>query len=102
MAPTTISFTGWLALRQNHRSYGPGAMRLTSKKPGLKAGEIAVQLSLSVPAALFTKPTLKLVAEIPDDSTIAAEIPAHVQTNIAELVREQTGLLLEISVEDDE
>lgn len=103
MSAVEVKFTGWLALKMDARgSWRAGVMRLTKQRPALASDEIAVEINLVVPAALFEKPTLKIEAEIPADAAIATEIPAEVQDNIAEVIRDQTGLKVEIVVPEEE
>lgn len=49
-----IKYAGWLVLRKN------GTWDMKKTQPKLLAGEHTAQIEVTVPAALFEKPTLKV------------------------------------------
>ncbi len=75
----------------------PGAMRITKQKPDTAADEIAVRVVMEIPEALFRRPSLEASITIPAGSSRDAVITAEVQSNIAAIIREQTGLTVTIS-----
>lgn len=92
-----LSDTFYLAISQSKR-YGKLNARLTQKQPALRAGEIAMELTVQVPKALFKRPTLRAEIEIPGDIPEPV-ITAEVKDGIAATLSEQLGLPVRITVE---
>lgn len=87
-----------------HKSYGrsPG-LKLTSKKPTtLAANQIAVQVSLQLPDALFEKPSIKVNLTIDKSTTInnLQTIDATVMDNIAEVLQNQLGVKVHVTASE--
>lgn len=74
-----------------------GTVRVTKNRPNTTASEIAVKLHLELPDALFFKPTLKAEIRVPESTGHSPVITADVADNIADIIREQTGLTVRIS-----
>jgi len=91
--------TLYLAIRQTTRHPHLSA-RCTPKPPKLAAGEILMALNLTIPPALFRKPQLVASIRIPDSSTQQPEITVEMQGQIAEAIREQLGIKVEVAVEN--
>ncbi len=72
--------------------------RMTKNVPSTDADEIAIKINVTVPAALFNKPTISIVAQIPDDTAIAQEISAEVLDNIREVAEQCIGGRVEVQV----
>lgn len=85
--------------RDNKRE--AGALRLTKTKPAVQSDEIAIRLEVEIPDSLFFKPTLMVSAALPENSKLENNISADVADNIAEIIREQTGLKVVINSAED-
>lgn len=72
--------------------------RLTERAPSLKPGEVSMYVNMSLPQALFTKPSLRADITVPAGSVSAPTITAEVAHDIAEIVKQQTGLDLNITI----
>jgi hypothetical protein len=72
--------------------------RLTSKPPSLAPGERAVKIKVEVPAALFLTPAIEAKVIVPESAVSAPVIKAEVLDNIQQLVEQQLGMKLQISV----
>lgn len=86
----------WLCLKVKQRGYGTLIGRLAQRSPSLEAGEIAIELQVDVPRALFQRPTLRAKVQIPDGA-MPATIDATVVDNIATLLQEQLGFRVEVT-----
>ena len=86
--------------RQNTRE--AGALRLTKTRPSTAADEISVKLDLDIPDSLFIKPSLEARISVPKGGERGPVITTDVADNIAELIRQQTGLTVHLSVDEDE
>lgn len=58
-----MKLTKWLVV--NHK----GSARLTARKPKLSSNEVAIQLQLEVPDAIFKKPTFSVVVQLADGTS---------------------------------
>ncbi len=83
----------------NHRELGEVAVR--KRKPSTNADEIAVRMELDIPDSLFEKPTLQINASVPDDGSHGPEITTDVADNIAQIIREQTGINVRIEAAEE-
>lgn len=82
---TNLSAIRWLTISSK------GNTKISVTAPSLRPDEIAVKLELKVPRALFTRPALQAQIVIAADKAPTI-ITAAVKDNIAEIVRQQTGL----------
>lgn len=80
---------------------GKPTVRATAKKPALAKDEVPVQVTLSLPKALFRRPQITASIRVPDDLA-PAEISADVQDNIAQAIRNQLGFDVRITVDAPE
>lgn len=76
---------------------GP-TIRVTKNSPSLSKSERAVKLNINLPRSLFQQPQLTASIIVPQESAPPV-IDANVQDNIAETIREMTGLDVTIRVE---
>lgn len=76
----------------------PLAARLTNKVPALAASEVAIKLKVSIPDALFNRPQLQAKIVIPEDAISKPMIDAVVLDNVKELIEQQMGLDISLSV----
>lgn len=94
---STLDATFYLALSQSQR-WPYLSARVTAKAPSLGPGEIAMELSVSVPAALFRRPTLSASISIPDNLPEPV-ISAEVQDRIAATLSDQLGVQVHLTVQ---
>jgi hypothetical protein len=77
--------------------------RLTSGKPSkLDSGEVAIKLSVSVPHSLFDKPQFQATVTIPQGALTAPVIDATVIDNVREIIEQQTGMDIKLSLVEPE
>ena len=72
-----LDATFHLVLKKSGRTFPRLTARLTQRRPNLAAGEVAVELTVVVPAALFERPSLRAKVEVPDGQVptiITAEV----------------------------
>ena len=72
--------------------------RLAAKVPALKSDEVAVKLSVSVPEVLFKRPQLQASITIPESAVTAPVVNAEVLDNVREIISQQTGLDVQVSL----
>jgi hypothetical protein len=92
---STLTSTFYLALSKKKIGvYTNGRLngRLSMKPPALARGEIAMKLSVEVPAGLFEIPALRATVRVPNEAVSPPSIDATVIDNVQELLRERTGL----------
>ncbi len=74
------------------------SVRATERNPSLAAGEVAIKVSVDLPDALFTRPMLAATITVPADKVSPATIDANVTDNIVDVVRQNLGVDMKISV----
>lgn len=77
---------------------GKPTVRVTKGRPALAKDEVPVQMTVSLPKALFKRPQITASVTVPDDLA-PAEISADVQDNIAQAIREHVGMDVRITVD---
>ena len=78
-----------------------GSITSSIAKPSTKANEVAIKITLAIPDALFEKPQLTARIEIPNDAVTQPELCADVQDNIAEVLSEQLGINVSVTIPED-
>lgn len=96
----TIEGSFYLVLSRKHNSNWKLAARLTSGSPRLASGEVAVALSVSLPESLFQRPQLSATVVVPPSDVSNMDISAEVMDNVAQVLSEQLGMVVRVSVED--
>lgn len=81
--------------RKKYTYWDDGPIRVTKKKPSVGNHEVAVEMNMDIPDALFEKPILTFHATLPDISG-SLQITAQIQQDIADIIQKQTGLTVEI------
>lgn len=76
-------------------------LKISRNKPDTAADEIAVKLELDIPNSLFVKPTLNFKMTIPEAAVSLPVLEAEAQENLAELLQEQLGQRIHLSVSAD-
>lgn len=87
--------TFWLCFKVKQRGYPSLAPRLAIRRPSLDAGEVAVEMTVALPRALFTRPALRARIEVPEGAAPPV-ISADVTDNIAAALSQQLGVRVEI------
>lgn len=72
--------------------------RVTKNAPDLKSNEVAVKLAIEVPKSLFLKPSLKASIVVPEDRVSQTVITPEITDNIHDVVKQNTGIDLNISI----
>lgn len=82
------------------RSYvdGKPTVRVSKNKPRTEANEVAIKINLELPIGLFKRPQIVANISVPPD-TSPTTITAEVQDNIANAIRESSGMDVRIVVE---
>lgn len=79
------------------------AARITSGKPkSLQSGEVAIKLTVQVPNSLFTTPQFQAKVTIPEGSLTPPVLDATVVDNVREIIEQQTGMHIELSLVEPE
>lgn len=79
-----------------------GSTKVYKKRPGLAYDEVCIALDLELPNQLFAKPQLAASITIPPEAAAPAEIESEVVEEIAEAVKNATGIDVKITVVDPE
>jgi len=78
-----------------------GKVRATKTSPSLEWNEISIGVNLDIPDAIFERPILNASITIPTDTVIKTPINAEVRDNVAEAIKQATGLKFVIKIEED-
>lgn len=88
--------TFYLAIKK--AKYGSLNGRITKKATALGSDERLIKLSISVPDSIFSTPQLAAKIEIPASAVNAPVIDSTVVSNIQELVKQNLGVEMKISI----
>lgn len=80
---------------------GKPTVRTTAKSPSLDSDEVCVHCEVSLPVSLFQAPQLKAQIAVPDAKVTPQVLPAEVASNIADIIREQTGLIIRLTADPE-
>lgn len=94
-----LAATFYLALSESQRHPYLSA-RIATRRPSLKAGEVLLELNVSVPRGLFKRPALSASVAIPDNMP-APVITTEVQDGIAAALSEQLGMRVHVTAEQE-
>ncbi len=78
-----------------------GSVRTAKHAPKLQSNEISLWVNISLPVELFRKPQLQATITVPDDAALPSIIDAGIIDNIQEIVKQNSGIELKISVTDE-
>src|SRR5690606_28899654 len=96
-----IDETFYLVLAMKNNGWGLTG-RLTARQPSLSRNEICVELKVQVPKALFSRPALKALVSVPKDAPAGSPvITAEVANNVRELLQQQLGMRVEVTVPEE-
>lgn len=89
----------YLVLARVKGRYGWGLdARVAKKSPRLAPNEVAVELNIKVPEALFSRPALRASVVVADSAVSAPVIDAAVVSNAEQVLRDQLGLDVQLTV----
>jgi hypothetical protein len=91
----------YLAVKKK-RGWSALTARLTNKSPSLVSGEVAIKVTVNVPDALFERPQLQARIVVPDSAVSKPVIDATVLDNIQQVLNQQLGLDIRVSVVDND
>lgn len=74
---------------------GKPALRVAKNRPDCKAHEVAVFMEMELPAALFLRPSIRTKIIVPDNAAPLVITP-QVQDNIAQVLRDQLGIVMTV------
>jgi hypothetical protein len=94
----TIDGAFYLVLRQNPIYWWKMTARVTSSQPKLQSNERVMRLDVKVPRAIFQTPALKATISVPEDAVSKPLIDAVVLDNVREIIQQQTGLNVSVSL----
>lgn len=81
------------------RAFGKPSVRVTKTAPTLASQEVAVWVSLELPASLFLRPSLRAAIKV-NDAQSPEVITPDVMSNIAEVVQERLGIVMSVRAEE--
>lgn len=98
----TLDFTCYLVIGAKMGNggiltYKKPSIRACTLKPATASNEVALELSMSVPTALFQRPQIRAKIAVPPENAPFV-IDCDIQHRIAEQLRETLGCDLQISV----
>lgn len=76
-----------------------GNARLTKKVPALRMYEVSIALSLTIPDAVFTKPSMSASIVI-SDSEVDRNLSAEMKTNVIDAIKESTGMEVNLIIDE--
>jgi len=82
--------------------YEAGEFHVRKNKPKTASNEIAIKLKLNIPDAVFERPQLEATISIPDDQVSPPIIDADVADNIAQVLSEEIGIDVHVSMPESE
>jgi len=74
---------------------GKPTVRTAKGRPALEAHEVCLEINLSLPRGLFVRPALRANLTVPEGSAPVTITP-DIASNIAEVVRDQLGIVLQV------
>ena len=77
-------------------------LKISKNMPDTASNEIAVKLDLDIPNSLFMKPSLNFKMSIPESAASFPVLEAAVQDNLAELLANELGQKVHLSVSSEE
>ncbi len=75
-----------------------GVCRVSKGRPRIDIDEVSVNLVVSLPDGLFTKPRLEATITVPDEAAVPDVVNAIVADNTALAIEQATGLKFAISI----
>ena len=89
----TVSINCYMVVTRNLPNYGyrkeTFSTRVAKNKPGVKSNEVAIRIELSLPRALFTRPSLTAKIRIDPSEMPSAEINAETVSVLENLIRKE-------------
>ena len=92
----------YLVVRKKNNWISRLSGRLTQGTPVLAAGEVPIKVMVEVPEALFVRPQLQARVIVPESCVSRPVIDATVLDNVREVLQQQTGLDITVSLVENE
>lgn len=96
MSARTLSKRVWLCASVSGRSPYDLTIRMATKRPTLKPGEVSLEMNIQLPDTIFKSPTYAATIALSEDQVAGARIDAEVIDKVTKAVAEASGLKLEI------
>lgn len=71
---------------------------MTKESPALASNEVAIKVVLTLPDAIFDKPTFEAKIEVPNEAVSQPVITAEVIDNVQEIIKQNTGFEVKLEV----
>jgi hypothetical protein len=94
------SHSFFLCFKKKQRGWGTLSVRVTEKQPSLESGEVAIKVTAELPEVLFQRPLITAKISVPKDSCSPATIDADMANNITDIVRQELGVDLRLTIEN--
>jgi hypothetical protein len=91
----------YLCFRKKRRGWGQLHVRATDGLPNLESGEVSIRITADLPDVLFQKPMLEAEIKVPADEVGPTTIQAGVVDNIESIIRQNLGVDLKITIEEN-
>ena len=75
-----------------------GSVKTYKNRPGLNWDEVAVQMNLALPDALFQKPQIQAFIEVKDDKLSPLLIDAETSDNIRDAIEAVSGMEVRLEI----
>lgn len=79
--------------------HGRPSVRVSKGRPQCASDEVAIAINLSLPRSLFLRPNLVATISVPDNQAPITITP-DMQSNIAKVVADQLGIVMQIFAPD--
>lgn len=75
-----------------------GTVKATKNRPNLGFDEVAVEMNLTLPNALFTKPQLVASIVVPDSAAAPKEVSVETADNIRDAIESVAGMEVRLEI----
>lgn len=75
-----------------------GRVRTSKNPPRLNKDEIPIRLRLSIPRKMFERPLIQATVKVDEAAIIPKEISPEILISTADLIEQQTGMKVELTV----
>ena len=93
----------WLRItaRKSYSTYVAGEIKVSKSKPDTSANQVAIQLDLDIPDAIFEKPQFVATIKVPKESVSMPIVNADIETNIAHILKQQLGIEVHVTATEE-
>lgn len=75
-----------------------GGCEMTARPPALRAGQVAMELTIAIPLRLFARPLLTAHVAVPEDAAMPERLSAEVVQHLKTSIEEATGLEVQVEL----